>query len=150
MKITEEIAHNVYKTASPELKEILEQSCPPDFFTTKKITERVNSVADALAVAGKTLSDILLPGDTKDGDAYRVIKFVISVLNEEWIPDYSNNSQRKYEPRFLYKSGFGLACDGRDGWGAISAVGVRLCYRSYEVMIHGVEILKEYYRDFLN
>jgi hypothetical protein len=114
------------------------------------IIERTPTVADALAIAGKKLEDLINPNDSKDVNAYRVIKEVIAVLNEEWKPDYSNSSQFKYEPYWYYKSGFGLSYDVYVIWNSRSDVGVRLCYRSREVLKHGVEILKDYYNDFLN
>jgi hypothetical protein len=114
------------------------------------IIERTATVADALAVAGKKLEDVINPNDTKDVNAYRVIKEVIAVLNEDWKADYSNGDQVKYEPYWYYKSGFGLSYGGYVYWRSGSRVGVRLCYRSREILKHGVEILKDYYNDFLN
>lgn len=118
--------------------------------TTASIIDRTPNVEAALAIAGKTIEQVINTNDSKDENAYKVIKAVIKVLNEDWVADHSDASQVKYEPRFYYKSGFGLSYFDIALWFSFSAVGGRLCYCSYEVMMHGMKILESYYNDYLN
>ncbi len=119
--------------------------------TIQTIIERVKGVEDAFAIAGTNLEEIISPSDTKDEAAYKVLKTVIKVLNEDWVPDLKNRSQDKYYPWFKPStSGSGLSYDDFGDWSAGTLCGVRLCYRSYEIMMHGVVILEKYYNDFLS
>ena len=115
----------------------------------KSIIEKVTSVEDALAIAGKTMEEIVCPSDTKDEAAYKVLKTVIAVLNEGWKADLTDTAQYKYYPWFKY-SGSGLAYTHYDYWSTNTICGVRLSYRSYDLMKHGVKILHQYYNEFLN
>jgi len=117
--------------------------------TPKTIIERVNSVEDALQIAGKSLADFSTHGDTPDEVAYKVLKTVIKVLNEDRVPDYSNSYQYKYEPYFRITPGSGLSFVGYVPWASFTHCGVRLCYASYDLMIHGVKILEKYYTYYL-
>lgn len=119
--------------------------------TNQSIIERTPTVDAALHIAGKKLEDFTAPGDTKDETAYKLIKAVVNVLNENWKPDWSNMSQRKYFPWFDEKeSGFGLSFDVADYWHTYTSVGSRLCYASKELCEHGIKLLETYYTDFVN
>lgn len=113
----------------------------------KSIIERTGSVEDALAIAGTTLEQIVSPSDTKDEAAYKVMKAVIKVLNEDVPADYSDPNQKKYE---VFKSGFGLSYYGCDGWFTYTGCGPRLCYLKPETAKHGIKILEKFYNDFFN
>lgn len=149
LKMDDQTARKVYPSAIPEFKTMLEESFPKGFFS-QKITERVQTMEDIFSVGGKSLLEIISLSDTKDEAAYKVLKFGIKVLNEEWVADYSNSDQYKYEPRFYHKAGFGLSYDDFVIWYTRTAVGPRLCYRSYEIMMHGIKIMQKYYNDFFN
>jgi len=141
-------ARKLYPSASAEFKTMLEDSFGKSFFSLK-ITDRVQSVEDALSIIGKKLSDVISCNDRKDVAAYKVMTEVIAVLNEEWEADYSNSNQVKYEPRF-YDYGSRLVFGSVNVWSSASNVGSRLCYRSPDILRHGVKILEKYYSDFLN
>jgi hypothetical protein len=118
---------------------------------TQSIIKRTPTVAKALAIAGLKLKDLISKTDTKDEAAYKVLKAVIKVLNQEWKADHADSSQVKYEPIFYFdKAKGGFVYDGYDGWIRDTSVGSRLCFRSAEVLKHGVKILKKYYQDYLN
>ncbi len=78
---------------------------------------------------------------------------VAEVLNEGWVPDYSDYGQRKYYPYFDVetteenKSGSGLSFGDYAYWGASSAVGVRLCYRDSSTARYAGTQFKELYED---
>jgi len=118
--------------------------------TLPPITERVKTVEDALAIAGTSIDQLVRPEDTPDESAYKVIKTVIRVLNEDWQADFTDSSQYKYVPYFRNRSGSGLSFSDFDDWFSDTGVGSRLCYRSYDIMLHGVKILESYYNQFLN
>ena len=53
---------------------------------------------------------------------------------KEWIPDFSNWDQRKYEIWFEYDKGSSaFRCDDYDDWITDSYVGSRLCFKSWDV-----------------
>ena len=139
-----------YNKAADVVKQSLSDLFKGQIDFNMKITDRIDSVEAALAYKGKTLSDITSPNDTKDEAAYKVIKFVIGVLNEEWVANYDDSDQVKYEPRFIKRPGVGLAYSVYVIWFTATTVGVRLVYRDLPTLKHGVKILEKYYNDFLN
>lgn len=149
LKLDDNTARQIYPTAIPALKTIMEQSFPKGFFSMS-IIDRTPTVEAALWIAGKTLNDLQKPGDTKHEFAGRVIETVIEILWDGVKVDHSNSDQVKYEPRFKYRSGFGLSYDGYVRWDTGTRCGPRLCYPDYNRMIHGVKILDKFYNDYLN
>jgi len=149
LKITDEKAREMYPSASPFEKMVLEQSFPDGFFN-QSIIDRTPTVEAALAIAGKTIAGLTRPDDAPHETAGRIIETVIEVLNEGVEVDHSDSDQTKWEPRFIYKAGLGLRFDLYAYWDTITGCGPRLCYLSYEKMIHGVKILESYYSAYLN
>ena len=153
LKIDDKEALVMYPNASPFEKMILEQSFPAGFFVPKSnlsIIERTPTVEAALAIAGKTVEGLTRPDDAPYETACRIMENVIAVLNEGVSVDHSNSSQDKYEPRFYHKSGLGLRCHGYDRWRTDTRCGPRLCYLSYDKMMHGLKILEDYYITYFN
>ncbi|WP_438423094.1 hypothetical protein [Aquimarina macrocephali] len=69
---------------------------------------------------------------------------------KEWIPDFTNSDEWKYEPWFdLEEGSSGFRCDGYADWAAGSDVGSRLCFISREVCKYianqFIETYKEYF-----
>lgn len=149
LKIDDNKARELYPTANADWKAILEASYPDGFFK-QSIIDRTPTVEAAMAIAGKTIKGLTRPDDAPYETACRIIETVIAVLNEGVEVVHSNDDQIKWEPRFIHKSGLGLRyCDyGR--WFAATFVGPRLCYLSYDKMIHGVKILEDYYNIYYN
>lgn len=86
-----------------------------------------------------------------------ILTVVAEVLNDGWVPDYTDRRQLKYEPWFAVeaddtnKTGVGLAFNGYDCWLSYSSVGVRLCYRDSDTARYAGTQFKELYEDlFLN
>lgn len=149
LKIDDNKARELYPSANSELKAILEASYPEGFFN-QSIIDRTPTVEAALAIAGKTIAGLTRKDDAPYETAGRIIENVIAVLNEGEAVDHSNDDQTKWEPRFIHKSGLGLRYHYYVCWYANSYVGPRLCYLSYDKMIHGVKILESYYNIYLN
>ena len=149
LKIDDNTSRNLYPAAAPELKSILEESFPKGFFAMS-IIDRTPTVEAALAIAGKTIADLTRTTDSLHETAVRIIETVIKVLWEGVAVDHSNSDQDKYEPRFIYKSGLGLSFTYYADWATATRCGPRLCYPSYDIMLHGIKILDRYYNDYLN
>ena len=117
---------------------------------TKSFLDSINTMEDIFIIGGKKLEDIISPSDTKDEAAYKVLKFGISVINEGVKVDHSNYDQTKYEPRFYHESGRGLSYDYCIYWTTSTDCGPRLCYLSYKGMTKGIEVMSDWYNDYLN
>lgn len=117
---------------------------------TKSILDSINTMEDIFTIGGKKLEDIISPADTKDEAAYKVLKFGISVINEGVKVDHSNSNQTKYEPRFYHEAGRGLSVDYYINWATHTGCGPRLCFLSYKGMIKGIEVMSDWYNDYLN
>lgn len=151
LQIAPNNAQAAYKNADAAGKKLLENLLGKENLVPKDITEIITSINEALKYKGKTREDIVNPTDGTDAAAYKLLKFGIAVLNEGWEADLNNSNQLKYEPRFKKSpSGFGLSCDGYDDWRSVTDVGVRLSYKDYDTMMHGVKIFADLYNDFLN
>ena len=148
LKLNEDTARKIYPNSSPEFKVLLEESFPKGFFF-KNIIERTNSIDDIFSIAGKTILEIINSNDTKDESAYKVLKFGIAVLNEEWIPDYTNPNQSKYEPRFILGANSILKYYSYNILTKTAIINSHLVYRSYDHMMHGIRIMHEFYNDFI-
>lgn len=70
--------------------------------------------------------------------------------NEEWIPDYTNIDQYKYEPWFIMDEGSsGFRCGDYGHWGTHAFVGSRLCFKTREECEYIAEQFIDLYRDYL-
>lgn len=73
------------------------------------------------------------------------LRIIISVINEGWEANHSDNNQTKYEPRFYHKSGAGLSYYGYVNWYTHTVVGPRLCLESYQKAEYmGTQFIDEY------
>jgi len=147
IKLTDDAAKKLHKS-SPEWKEILEENYGKDFFTPKKITDRVKSFDDACKIKGIEPESLFNKKDTKDEIAYKKIKVIAEVLNEGWTPDWSNSNQYKYTPYFK-ASGSGFSDCVYARWSTVTGVGSRLCYKSSELAIYAGKQFEDIYNDFL-
>lgn len=80
----------------------------------KKITDRVKTVDDAIALVGgescldvKVLRALETTGDDK-AVKLQQWKIIIKALNEGWVPDWNNDNEQKWYPWFRLKGGFSL------------------------------------------
>jgi hypothetical protein len=152
LQIEESNARSLYKTASPEFKQTLEDTFGKKFFSGS-ITDRIKTYEDACAELGiaAQLEDTLKElGFTPDEINLRKIKTITEALNEGWKPDWNDSKQYKYYPWFKMSSGgfvFGGAdCDGSD---ARAGGASRLCFKSRELAKYAGEQFTKLYSDYI-
>lgn len=153
LKIDEKRARELYPTAAPEFKAMLEDSFSKEFFS-QKITDRVKTYEDACKVKGVDPVDHLpYYADNAFESAINAtakLWLIAEVLNEGWQPDLSNRNQVKYYPYFEQKSGFGLSYDVYGFWDADTICGVRLAFKSAELAEYaGKQFIDLYSEAFL-
>lgn len=134
LQIEDDKARRIYKTASPELKVMLEDVFGKEFFF-QKVTERIKTYEDACAELGITPIDertLLNNGFTKDEIAYRKIKTITKALNEGWEPDWNDEGQKKWIPSFYPNSSSGFVFyDAYCSYShADAGNGLRLCFKT--------------------
>lgn len=153
LQIEESKARSIYKTASSELKIMLEDTFGKEFFS-QKVTERIKTYEDACVELGITPIDestLSSNGFTKDEIAYRKIKTITEALNEGWKPDWENENQKKWFPYFYPNSSSGFVVDDA-GYGyssATAANGLRLCFKSDELAEYAGKQFVELYKEFI-
>jgi hypothetical protein len=86
----------------------------------------------------------------KSTNAFHVLTTAIEVINESKIPDHSDSSTYKYEPRWWHKPGVGLSLRVCDYCFTISAVGPRLSFNSPEKLYHTCDKFYNWYKDMFN
>ncbi|WP_276483589.1 hypothetical protein [Paraflavitalea pollutisoli] len=116
-----------------------------------KITDRVKTFDDILAIAGKTMEQLSAGCETPDEIAYRQVKLIAEVYNEGTLLDPMDTEQVKYFPWFEItpNSGFGLSFCDDACWHSYSYVGLRLCFKSRELAIDAGKKFTEIYANLL-
>ncbi len=84
------------------------------------------------------------------------IKIITRAINkldndgEEWLPNWGDNSEYKYQPFFKMggSSGSRFSCDDYGDWLAISYVGSRLCFKTYKACEYMCEQFTELYKEY--
>jgi len=134
-KITEKAAQKLFDKGNDAIKSILKDELGHEFFDMK-IIDKVKSYEDALELASEKLRNecCIHSTDTPDVVAYKKLKLIIAVINEEWIADWNNGDQRKWWPWFNMASGSGFGFSHSDYCYAVTGttVGSRLCYATKE------------------
>lgn len=153
LQIEESKARSIYKTASPELKIMLEDTFGKEFFS-QKVTERIKTYEDACSELGITPIDesvLLSNGFTKDEIAYRKIKTITEALNEGWKPNWNNENQYKWTPYFYpnSSSGFVFRYAVYSDSLADAGDGLRLCFKSDELATYAGKQFTELYKEFI-
>lgn len=76
------------------------------------------------------------------------INYISLALNEGWIPDFNDTSQRKYYPYFVFSAG-GWSVFGAASWNAVAGVGSGFYYKDEKTALHAAKTFLEIYRDYL-
>jgi len=153
LQINEKNAKRLYKTASEEFKQTLEDTFGKDFFTGK-ITNRIKTYEDACDELGIEPVDIQVMksvGFTDDEITYRKIKTITEVLNEGWKPNWSNRDQKKWIPYFNTLSPSGFAFDDTYYCYTYPYAGnaSRLCFQSEELAIYAGKQFLDIWKDLI-
>jgi hypothetical protein len=154
LKIDAKNARKLFPTASSEFKQMLTDTFGEKFFQ-QKITDRVKTFEDALAIVGASENvTILLNYKGIDKDMIAALSFakltiIAKALNEGWVPDWANGNQYKWYPYFEWKAGFGFSYTYYGFWRTFANVGSRLCFKSEELAIYAGKQFQSIYNDFL-
>lgn len=152
LKIEESKAREIYRTATGELKTILEESFGKDFFN-QKITDRIKNMIDVVEEYERLYGKVSLPMNGRDKqeksiNAFYQIQIISAVLNEGWVPNFNNSSEYKYYPWFEKKaSGWvfyvcGCVC-------GYSGVGSGAVYKTSELAEYVGKQFLDIYQDYL-
>lgn len=154
--INENKAYELYPTASPEFKQVLEDTFGREFFN-RKITDRVKTYEDACAVLG--IDPHASMPDTSDCPkedkrayiAFHKLVVITRALNEGWRPDWSNAGQPKWFNWWYTNGNAGLACAGSyDAPSlAVAHFGSRLCFKSEALADYAAKTFKGLYEEYL-
>lgn len=117
----------------------------------KSIIDRVKTFEDAYKLSEWGERDIrYFEGEFKKLPAHLYaqlkLEIIISVLNEGWIPDWSNSDEIKYIPYFKRGSS-GFRFYVYDYWSSHSSVGSRLCYQKLETAYYSVKQFINLYKE---
>lgn len=151
LQIEEQKARRLYKTASQEFKEMLEDTFGKEFFS-EKVTDRVNSYEDACAELDEqpvNESDMRRKGFTDDEINYRKIKTITKALNEGWKADWEDGNQRKWVPWFYISPSVFIFLDAGCGCSFAGAAGASRLYFSEELAAYAGKQFTELYRNFI-
>lgn len=156
LQIDEHKAYNLYRTATPEFKQALEDTFGREFFN-RSITDRVKSYEDACAVLGidphGSMPDTSeCPAeDRRAYVAFHKLVIIIRTLNEGWRPDWADTEQPKWFLWWYTEGAAGLACAlSHYAPSAASAIiGSRLCFKSEALADYAAETFKCLFEDYL-
>jgi len=152
LQIDENAARRLYKDATPAFRQAPEDTFGKAFFS-QKITDRVKTYEDACRENGETpLNETYLKsiGFTIDEINYRKLKSIIKALNENWVPDWRNGNQKKWQPYFTLSSGVFVFDDTIYYYSAADAgSGSRLCLFSDELARYAGTQFSDVYEGFM-
>lgn len=156
LKIDGTKARKLFPNASPEFKEMLNDSFGKEFFS-QKITDRINSYEDACADLGLNPEDLPFKNPKNNRqeaeNAFHMLDVITESLLEGKRLDWEDSDQRKWYPVFNnYSSGSGFRfLYSIYGWAyAAASGGARLCVDTEEKSNHlGTQFLA-IWNKFLN
>jgi hypothetical protein len=131
LKIEKETAKKIYDSVPEFFKEQLESEFGKETFRKRVFTD-IKTFGDACEALGIDPASVVSTNDAADEAAYKKLKVVIKAINQNWIPDWSNTSQRKWWPWFVLSSGFGFSGSDCNCADSNAYVGSRLCFESEE------------------
>jgi len=155
LQIDEQKARSRYKSASPEIKEILEDTFGKDFFNAS-VEDRVNSLEDALAETGRpSVPDFsCVPEDLRPffKSTYKCV-VIAEALNEGKRFDLYNESEYRHYPYFRNNgsaSAFGLCGTYYGRARSTAGSGSRLAFINSKIAKIAGEKFKNEFRDMLS
>ncbi len=147
-------ARQIYKTAPPELRTILEESCGREFFSGK-VTDRIKSYKDActeLGIEPMDEAEMLRQGFRQDEIDRRKLETITFALNGGEHLDWTNSDQIKWLPYFTFKAPSGFAFRDTSGWYSLATAGdaSRLCFKSDELARYAGQTFTDLYRSIID
>lgn len=83
-----------------------------------------------------------------DEIAYKKLKLIAISLNEGWQPDFSDSSQLKYYPYFLFKTGFGFSYFDWTRSSSGTVIGARLCFKTSDLATYAGKQFEAIYNEY--
>lgn len=157
LQIDEHKAYDLYRTASPEIKQMLEDTFGKEFFN-QSITDRVKSYEDACAILGldphASMPDVSdsPKEDQRSYIAFHKLVVITRALNEGWRPDWTDTDQPKwFNWWYVNTESAGLACaySSHAPSTAFASIGSRLCFKSEALADYAAETFKGLYEQYL-
>ena len=153
VQIEESKARSMYKTASREFKQLLEDTFGKEFFSGSVIN-RIKSYEDACTELGEeplNKSEMIKSGFTQDEIDYRKLKTITKAYNEGWVADYNNPDQKKWCPWFNF-SPSGVRFGGSVYYYSYAYAGraARLCFKDEATSDAAGKQHTELYSKFIN
>ncbi len=127
LQLSEEKAKELYKTASPEFKAILEEAFGKAFFIS------INTLEEAIEYLGLEENDCVYLDKkyTKRVLAFGDLSIFCDAWNKQdgFVPDFNNKKQEKWYPVFS-TAGCDFSCNA--ALSAYATLGSRFCFKSRE------------------
>ncbi len=144
IELSVETARSLYKTATPELKVILEENFDKKDLSNK-ITDRIKTLDD---VRRKLVLTDLSTKQALSRRAFASLQEIAQALNEGWEPDFNNTDEGKWYPLFAKaESGWVFYCSYVHY--STSKVGFGSCFRSKELSDYAAAQFFDVYLDYL-
>lgn len=152
LQLEEQTAKNLYKTASPEFKQMLEESFGKKLFLTD-ICDRIQTIEDVLQIVGKTYEEVVpyrVPKTKKQRsqNAYALLQEITEAYNEGVVLDWNNSSQSKYYP-WWEKKGVGWVIGRYRYYYSCVYLGFGLYFVSEETAKDAATKFEDIYIDYL-
>ena len=130
------------------------QHCTFSGDTTIDPIKTIKTFQDVCNVAKANIGHYILPRTATKNDirdnAYDKLKLIISVFNQGWEPNYSDDNERKWFPYFTYDKNSGaFVCYYFNSYASNANVGSRLVFKSQELAIFAGELFIEIYNEYL-
>lgn len=143
------IARQLYKTADPSFKVLLEESFGKDFFSDKLIN-RIKSIDDIYTELGQKaplISNYLfLPYEDREQAVYLQYQLDISkCFNQGWKPDFTNHNEYKYYIWWERKSS-GWSLSEVDSYYCYSALGAGFYFKKREDAEYCAKLFADIYK----
>lgn len=154
LQIDENQALKLYKTASSEFKQILEDSFGKEYFN-QKITDRIQSLDDILEYLNLKEDDVyIFPKCTTDKfkryiNACSIIPKIASVYNEGTILNWTKFTQYKYKP-YYKKVGSSWVFSYSTYWFSDAHTSPVYYYKSIELSDDSVKKFNDVYIDLFS
>ena len=128
-----------------------EEEKPKSIWGTKDFDYKtIKTYEDAVKARKVDDDDIIYPTDRPHIVAYKKICHIIKVINNGWVPNWSDNNQRKYFPYFrVFPSGSGFSVLGFDFGCTAAFVGSRLLTDSSEKALYLANQFQDLYVQYL-
>lgn len=152
LKLTDQEARSIYKTADASFKKLLESNWSKEFFS-EKITDRIKNFDDVLEIIGERYNDVIpwINPKNKDQEAQNAlakIQCITRAYNEGTELDWTNHSQYKYYPWFEKKCGeWSVLVVGYDF--TFAGLGSGCYFKSRELAEDAAKKFIEIYKDYL-